>query len=258
MPEAEAGLITPAEPEVPAVAQQPATPEVTEPVKPERTFSQKELDEILEKRLAKERRRYSQAQRRIGELSATQPPKEAGKPDAPKRDAFDSYEDYLEAKAAYAAEQAATKKFNEQNEQNKKFREDETQRERVETWGRRQELGRKKYTDFDDVVGSEEVKITRHMAEAIMESDLGHEVAYFLGKNHEEAERIADLSPVRQQVEIGKLEAKLSETPKPKASQTPAPITPVKGGGVSDSGLSDDLSTAEWIKRRQKQVRGKT
>lgn len=238
------------------VAQEPAT----EPAKPEtKTFTQEELDAILEKRLAKERRKYIQAQRRIGELTAQVPKKdEPGKSDdAPKRESFESYEEYLEAKAAYRAEKAAEKLLAERENLTRKQREELEEKERADTWAKRQKLGREKYKDFDDVVGNDEVPITKAMAEAIMEADLGYEVAYYLGKHPEEAERIADLSPARQAVEIGKLEAKLSESPKPKASQAPEPISPVKGGGVADGSLNDDLPMSEWIKRRQKQVRGK-
>jgi len=47
--------------------------------------------------------------------------------------------------------------------------------------------------------------ITNVMAESIQNSEIGPDVAYYLGTNIKEAERIARLSPILQAKEIGKM-----------------------------------------------------
>lgn len=243
----------------PVVTQDPVT-QGTEPEKPEKTFTQKELDEIIEKRLAKERRRFTAAQRRIGELQATKPAEPGKTEDRPKRDQFDSYEEWVRAEAAYEARKVAREeRQREEEERRKSFEKDSRERderERQQRWASLRRLGQKKYADFDETI-SDDLTITEPMAQAISESELGHEIAYFLGKNPEEAERISDLSPIRQQIEIGKLEAKLSIS-NPRTSTAPPPINPLKGGGKADTNeLSDDLPPEEWLRRRNAQLRKK-
>jgi hypothetical protein len=237
----------------PVVAQEEVATEVTAPETPVKTFTQEDVDKIIQKRLASERRRLANAQRKIGELTA----KGGDEPVKAElnREQFSSYEEFLEAKAAKKAEEAVDRRLKEQDESRKKQLEQESERERATTWAKRQEAGRKKYEDFDEVAGSEEVVITKDMAAVIMDSDLGHEIAYFLGKNPDEAERIAELSPSRQAAEIGKLELKLANPAKP--SSAPAPINPVKPKGTVTTGLSDSLDIKEWMRRRNEQMRRK-
>jgi hypothetical protein len=103
------------------------------------------------------------------------------------------------------------------------------------------------------------------MAETIRASDIGPDVAYYLGSNVKEAERIARLSPFLQAKEIGKIEAKLSDNPPiKKSTSAPAPITPVtaRTSGTNPSYDTTDprsiktMSTSEWIEaERQRQIR---
>jgi hypothetical protein len=82
--------------------------------------------------------------------------------------------------------------------------------------------------DFREVVLNPHLPISEAMAAALVSEPNGPAVAYHLGKNPKEADRIARLLPVRQQVEIGKLAAKLSATPAatPKPRVTPKPTAP--------------------------------
>ena len=68
-----------------------------------------------------------------------------------------------------------------------------------------------------------------------------------MGKNPKEADRIARLLPVRQQVEIGKLAAKLSATPAatPKPRVTPKPTAPAP---------KSEPSMADYARLRVKQL----
>jgi hypothetical protein len=102
------------------------------------------------------------------------------------------------------------------------------------------------------------------MAETIQTSDVGPDVAYFLGSNPKEADRIARLPPILQAKEIGKIEARLaSDPPVKKSSSAPSPISPVtaRGSGSPAYDTTDPrsvkaMSTSDWIAaERQRQIK---
>lgn len=100
-------------------------------------------------------------------------------------------------------------------------------------WESQLEDAADKYDDFDEaLVSIPRESMSDTMTFAIMESDKGGEVAYFLGTNHAEAERIANMTPTQQVREIDKLANKFKST----TSNAPEPITPTKGG---DSPVKD-------------------
>lgn len=81
--------------------------------------------------------------------------------------------------------------------------------------------GQQKYRDFDAVInGGLAPFLNDAMREEIAASDVGHEVAYWLGKNPAEAARIAALDPRSLAREVVKLEAKVTAAPKPVLPQT--------------------------------------
>lgn len=116
-----------------------------------------------------------------------------------------------------------------------------------EAYQARVEIAAAKYPDFHSVAGNPNLPITPAMAEAIMDSEHGPEVAYHLGKNPAEAARIANLNPVSQARELGRIEALVSQArqaPKP----APAPVNPV-GARAASGGKKDPtkMSMAEYI-----------
>jgi hypothetical protein len=98
------------------------------------------------------------------------------------------------------------------------------------------------------------------MAETIRASDSGPDVAYHLGQNPKEAERISALPPFLQAKEIGRIEAKLAaEPPSKKTSSAPAPIKPVTARNTNtgvidttDPRSTQTMSTSEWIEAERK------
>ena len=138
------------------------------------------------------------------------------------------------------------------------------QAEVLESYHEREEKARDKYEDFEQVAYNPRLPITQVMAETIQASDIGPEMAYYLGSNPKEADRIARLSPFLQAKEIGKIEAKLAENPPvKKSSSAPTPISPVtpRGGNARVLDTTDprsikEMSTSEWIEaERQRQIR---
>jgi len=120
------------------------------------------------------------------------------------------------------------------------------------------ETGTDKYSDFEDVVFSQDVRISAGMADAIFEIDdpnIQADVAYFLGQNPKESAKIAKLSERRQIAEIAKLEMKVSKAPaKKQASKAPAPIKPIGGAKTTSDGFVEGESYESFLKKRNKQL----
>ncbi len=217
-------------------------PEVTEAAP--KTFSQEELDAAIGKRLAREQRKWERER-------AQQAPQVPQVPVTPEQ--FESNEAYVEALAEQRAEQKLAER-----EQRKQ------QTEILNAYHDKEEEIRAKYDDFEQVAYNPNLPITTVMAQTIQASDIGPEVAYHLGANPKEAERISRLSPILQAKEIGKIEAQLAANPPvKKTSNAPAPISPVsaRSSGTPSYDTTDprsikSMSTSEWIEaERLRQVK---
>jgi hypothetical protein len=211
-----------------------------------KTFSQEELDAAIGKRLAREQRKWEREQ--AARQTAPVAPKEM-----PSIDNFESTDAYAEALALRKAEELIAQRDRQKE-----------QAEIVEAYSEREEKARDKYDDFEDVVYNPKLRITDVMAETIQYSDLGPDLAYWLGSNPKEAERIARLPPILQAREIGKIEVRLSDNPPVKKSTSaPTPISPVtaRSSGSPSHDTTDPrsiktMSTSEWIEaERNRQIR---
>jgi hypothetical protein len=211
----------------------------------EKKFSQAELDSMIGKRLAREQRKWEREQQ------AKQAPVPAMPTELPTADQFDSpqaYAEFIRAEAEKLVE----------------HREIQKQRAVIEdTYAEREDEARAKYDDFEQVAYNPQLRVTDVMAETIKSSDLGPDLAYWLGSNPKEAERISRLSPLLQAREIGKIEAKLGSEPvQKKTTSAPEPIRPVSARAVNP-GVTDTtdpravktMSTSDWIAaERQRQI----
>ena len=237
-------------PEQPATAAvEPAveTPEVQAEQPASKTFTQEEVDALIGKRLAREQRKWEREQ------TLRQPePQAPVQPVSPEQ--FPSQDEYLEAAARQRAEELIRQKV--AQEQAQKL---------IVEYGDREDAARDRYDDFDQVAHNPQLPITMPMAQAIRTSDVGPEIAYYLGMNPKEAARIANLTdPLLQAKEIGKIEAKVAETPPAKkTSAAPAPLAPVTARAASapsfdttDPRSVKSMSTSEWIAaERERQIK---
>jgi hypothetical protein len=222
-----------------------SSPEVADN-QPSKTFTQEELDAAIGKRLAREQRKWEREQ--VARQAVPVAPKEV-----PSIDNFESTDAYAEALALRKAEELLAQRDRQKE-----------QAEIVEAYSEREEKARDKYDDFEDVVYNPKLRITDVMAETIQYSDLGPDLAYWLGSNPKEAERIARLSPILQAREIGKIEVRLSDNPPvKKTTSAPTPISPVtaRSSGSPSHDTTDPrsiktMSTSDWIEaERNRQIR---
>ena len=203
----------------------------------EKKFSQAEIDAMISKRLAREQRKWEREQQ-------ARTTERVVRTEVPPIENFESPDAYAEALAVRKAEEMIAQ------------REFQKQQTAVnEAYHDREEEARAKYDDFEQVAYNPQLRVTDAMAETIKASDMGPDLAYWLGSNPKEADRISRLSPLLQAREIGKIEAKLGSSPlvKPTTS-APAPITPVtaRTSGSPSYDTTDPrsvkaMSTSDWI-----------
>lgn len=220
------------------------------PAEASKTFTQEELDAAIGKRLAREQRKWEreQAQR----AAQAQAPRVAA--ELPSADQFESVDAYAEALALRKAEELIRDREAKRQQQ-----------EMLSAYHDREEEIRAKYDDFEQVAYNPNLPITNVMAEAIQTSDIGPEVAYYLGTNPKEAERISRLTPYVQAKEIGKIEAKLADNPPvKKTSSAPQPISPVTARttgspayDTTDPRSVKTMTTSQWIEAEQQRMRKK-
>lgn len=236
------GQPTPEE-EVPEVAQENATTDesqtdgetVKKEVPVEKTFTQEELDEILQRRLAKSEaraeRRVKEAYREALQAVTQQQPRATQTSSEPTRDQFASDAEWIDAKVEHrlALRDQAQKAESQREAQHRITKETETLYAKAE-----------KVPGFDRET-FDELPLTKSIASAVLESDVGPQLMAYMSANPDEVERISKLSDTRQAVELGKLEAKFQSTPKT-VTRTPPPITPVGARGSS----STDLASADF------------
>lgn len=195
----------------------------------------------------------------------------------PVRDKFASDDDYLEALTDWKADQVITQRQKQAAEAEAAAAQQRIQDE----WLERVESAKKVYPDFADVVGNATIEIKNHIYQAIVESEVGPEVAYYLAQNPAEAQRLNSMSPISAVRMIGKLEEMLldpaqdaTRNPAPAAQQAasapapapsaapvhptakgtsaPEPINPIRGNSnpAVDTRPASEMTYNEWKARR--------
>jgi len=110
--------------------------------------------------------------------------------------------------------------------------------------------------DYQEVVQNPRLNINQTMADVATEMDDGPEVLYYLGKNPEIADKIAQLSPLSAARELGRIEAKIQSQEKSgkQVSEAPAPTPKLSAVEPSISKSPDDMTQKEWNAHRRKVI----
>lgn len=239
--------------------------EIEEQAEPERVPKgvQKRIDEITREKYEERRERQRANERadrfeaelqsiRNGTNQQQQPRALAnGAPD-PDEFAAGRYDpDYLEALTDFKVQQ----RFDAQREQS-------TIQERRASLQQAESKARETYSDYD--MASEEF-LTHPLAKVsaftnlVLESDNPTDLAYYLGKNPVELDKISDMTASQAARYIGRIEALLTEQTTDvavkKASSAPKPISALSGAKNSSviTDLSQAKSMAEYNALRDKQ-----
>lgn len=173
----------------------------------------------------------------------------------PTVDQFEDYEQFIEAVADWVDD----KKTLEREYKKQQTQAVERQKTTLEKHQERANAFATVHADYDEAIDAvEDIIFPNSTIDSIFDSEHSAELTYFLGKNRTEAERIAKLPPVKQLIEIGKIEArfeKKEDPPPPKrVTQAPAPITPVNAKqslAPDPANMSDD----DWHKWENERCR---
>lgn len=244
---------TPEEPEEPATeAEEP------KPNKLNKRFSEltKQREQALET-AQRERERAEQAEQKARELELKlNPPKNDGIGPEPKP------EDYTDpfVYAKDLSEWSTNKALNDRDLQEQEKRAADARELVVKTWTERQQKVKDEIPDYEEVMASaDSIMVSDQVRDAIIESENGPQLAYYLATHPDEAESLAKLSVQGALVRLGKLEAKLEipeAKPAPEISKAPAPIAPLKSTNsipelpVNSAGEFTG-TYAQWKKLRQ-------
>lgn len=208
-----------------------------------------EANERLREREAELRVLIAQAQN--GQARPEAEPKQHDAP--PKQDDYQDYAKYLADVAAWAARMETKKVIGEAQETNqqraKKARDTEAHNARVSKKETLFAKGEDAFEDFTEVASNKHLPVSETMTDALLESEDGHKVLYYLGQNPDEAGRIANLNDVAQVRELTKLELQLSKpaSTAKKPTRASEPMKPVKGGGSPRQFDPDTCSMKEYM-----------
>lgn len=245
-----------AEPEVEAeVESEPeAEKEATEERKPnpklEKRFSEltKQREEAR-KEAQREREQREALEARLKALEqSSQPQKASVEPeDEPQPHQFSDAFEYAKALAEYSAEKAVKERDRQEAEKQLAVERQKV----VEAWAKKVEAAKAEMPDFEEMIESSDVVVSDPIRDAIVESDVGPQILYYLAENPEVADKLAAKSVAAAMRELGKLEARFekeAETSSEKPSKTvvkksnaPAPIKPLKAtSSAADTPIDSD------------------
>ena len=113
--------------------------------------------------------------------------------------------------------------------------------------------------DYDSVVGGAEAPVSSHVAESIIDSEVGPALAYHLARNPEVLTRLNSMSAMQSARELGRIEASIVSAPTQTAATVAKTTTAPRPAGTSTSQgrttVPDpkDMSMDEYRKHRAAQ-----
>lgn len=185
-----------------------------------------------------EREARMEAERVAADLKAKyEPPKSDEVGPEPQPSQFTDINEYAKALKEWAADQTRRDDAAQQAQKQAEQRQEQVRKD----WNDRLVGAKAKYADYDAKIDAASlIKVPNAAVDAIVNSEIGPEINYYIADHPEFAENLFKLTPARQAAEIGKLEMKLMEPPKApekgakpasaEISRAPAPISPLKGG----------------------------
>jgi hypothetical protein len=247
---------TPAIAEIVSPVEEPVAP-TEESKQAERTFTQEEHERAIQAAKAKLERKYEREYRQRLEsenasLRQRDAPKAAEPPGKPVRENYSDDVAFVEDLAGWKADQQFAKRMEVQQQDFQKQSHARSIEEAKQNYEKRAEAIRVTNPDFDELVRDPDLNINESMAVAIALSENGPKLALYLAKNPGEADRIARLNPALAQMELGRLDAKISAPTAKTISTAPKPLTAVQSTKAIVADLTN-LSQEEYEKARRKQ-----
>jgi hypothetical protein len=207
-------------------------------------LTQRQLDEIVEKRLSRERKKFA----REREEMARSQQQQTYQLEEPNPDQFKDNQSYIEAVVEFRSNLKAEQKLFTKTLQTKK------------------DEAAEKYDDYYEVINRDDLHFTSAMVESVIDSPNFADVTYYLANNPDVALKISKMTPLKQAREMALLEDTVkkelknetkSEKAKVTSSKAPPPIKPVRGGDsrvIDVDNPDDDVSMDDWVQAWKKKV----
>jgi hypothetical protein len=232
----------------PAAENEAATGEKKHNPKLEKRFSEltKHRDEARQE-AERERQAREAVEAKLRDLEAKASPQKSDEPDPkPNPAQFNDALEYAEALAEWTTDRRMRER--DQAELARKAQEEQS-RMRQE-FQKRLDVAKQGMPDYEEMIASSDVSVSQPVTDAIIESDVGPQVLYYLAENPDFTRALAEKSITAQLRAIGRLEAKFEKTeaakpsvkePVAKRSNAPAPINPLRAASnASDITLDAD------------------
>lgn len=205
---------------------------------------QQRINKLVKQRHERDREN-EELRKRLAELEAVKQ-EQALKP--PKQEDFPDYDDFIVERAKFKMQQEMQQERQKQAEAEKQKLAQEQMAKVAQTFTERVNEARKVYQDFDDIALGD-FPMSQAMYDTIAMHEKGPDLAYYLGSNPDEADRLASLPPLQASAELGALAVKL-DRPKPKKATTaPDPVNPVGSNNGAEKPLAE-LSYEEYKRKR--------
>ena len=138
---------------------------------------------------------------------------------------------------------------------------------RQQTWKQKADEFSKVQPDFNELVSDPTLPITAEMTQAVLDSEIGPELAYHLARNREVAEQVSRMSGTALALALGRIEGRLiaqkelAARPAAAPQVTKAPPPPPKIDAVNPSASvrttdasGDTLSIEAWVELERKRL----
>ena len=205
--------------------------EAATPAETQETTQEDTRQKGLEAALLAERRKRQELENLIRQAQQAQQPQKQPDSEAPNPESYQGNEQqYWRDLARYEARQELIQLQRQAQQQAQQHAQNQRVAEIQERLGKVVATGNTKFRDFDAVInGGLAPFLNDAMREELGTSDLGADVAYYLGKNPGEAARIAQLEPRALAREIVRLEQKVATPPRPQIPQTLTQVRDSRG-----------------------------
>jgi hypothetical protein len=231
---------------------------------------QKRLDELTKQR-EEERARAEKAEQLLermtglveqlsGKKEPTTPePAAEGEPVKPNRNDYpdpDAWEsalvDYADKRAAWTAKREVETMQRQQREESQAAAIEQGMLKARDEYAARVQEAKTKIPDYDEVANSPDVSVPIPVAHAIINSEHGPQLQYYLAKHPERAQALFNMTPPQQLIALGLMVAEMQAPVKPPVSAAPRPISPIASPGESSLPKSlEDMSMEEYAAKRK-------
>lgn len=251
------------------VATEPVEPVTTEPVEPTTVpvtavTAERKRRQAAETALATAREEAAFLRGQMATATPAEPVAPvapAGPPAAPRSEDFDNWDAFQAADRQHLLDLAEFNVMRKIEQRDHAQVQQRTQQEAEGNWQKQRTAATVKYPDFQEVIGNPAFTQSPTVAEVIKSSEQGADVAYFLGTNLTEANRINALPPIQAAMAIGQIVARLATRPAAQparvVSMAPEPVSTVTGSVSVNGGFDPETATMEEYRaHRQSELRG--